>query len=61
MTIEKFLGPTSVFGWIGLVIMGSIWFGLTIGILCIMEVRFDAMLCDAIIIVVSCPLLTLIV
>lgn len=43
MTIEKFLGPASVFDWVGLVIMGSTWFGLTVGILCIMEVCFDAM------------------
>jgi len=39
MTIEKFLGPASVFDWVGLVIMGGTWFGLTVGILCIMEVR----------------------
>jgi V-type H+-transporting ATPase subunit a len=59
MTIEKFLGPASVFDWVGLVIMGSTWFGLTVGILCIMEVRL--MLCDgdAILVLVSCPLLTL--
>ncbi|KAF8898227.1 V-type ATPase, V0 complex, 116kDa subunit family [Gymnopilus junonius] len=37
MTIEGFLGPTSLFGWIGLIIMGCFWFGATIGILCIME------------------------
>jgi len=44
MTIEGFLGPTSVLGWVGLVCMGGFWFGATIGILCIMEVRVDAML-----------------
>lgn len=40
MTIEKFLGPASIFDWVGLAIMGGMWFGLTVGILCIMEVRF---------------------
>jgi len=39
MTLESFLGPTSVFGWIGLIIMGVMWLNLTICILCIMEVR----------------------
>jgi len=37
MTLESFLGPTSIFGWIALVIMSFFWFGLTIGILCLME------------------------
>lgn len=39
MTIEKFLGPTTIIGWVSLLIMGIMWFGLTIGILCVMEVR----------------------
>jgi len=37
MTLEKFLGPTGVFGYVTLLLMGSVWFGLTIFILCIME------------------------
>ena len=40
MTIEGFLGPSTLFGWAGLIIMGFFWFGATIGILCVMEVRF---------------------
>uniref|UniRef100_A0A8H7Y3X0 V-type proton ATPase subunit a n=1 Tax=Psilocybe cubensis TaxID=181762 RepID=A0A8H7Y3X0_PSICU len=39
MTLERFLGPTSIFGWIMLIIMGCFWFVLTVGILCVMEVR----------------------
>ncbi|KAF5372920.1 hypothetical protein D9758_001487 [Tetrapyrgos nigripes] len=37
MTLESFLGPTSVGGWIGLVIAGVLWFALTVFILCLME------------------------
>ncbi|KAJ6592325.1 V-type ATPase, V0 complex, 116kDa subunit family [Mycena vulgaris] len=37
MTLESFLGPTSILGWIALAIMGFMWFGLTVGILCLME------------------------
>ncbi|KAF8177611.1 V-type ATPase, V0 complex, 116kDa subunit family [Pholiota molesta] len=37
MTIAGFLNPTSIFGWVALVIMGGVWFALTIGILCVME------------------------
>ncbi|KAJ7097273.1 V-type ATPase, V0 complex, 116kDa subunit family [Mycena belliarum] len=37
MTLESFLGPTTIMGWIALAFMGSAWFGLTIGILCLME------------------------
>ncbi|KAF8894807.1 V-type ATPase, V0 complex, 116kDa subunit family [Infundibulicybe gibba] len=37
MTIEGSLGPTSLFGWIGLLLIGSFWFCATVGILCIME------------------------
>ncbi|KAK0442909.1 V-type ATPase, V0 complex, 116kDa subunit family [Armillaria borealis] len=37
MTIEGFLNPTGIFGWIGLIIIGAMWFSLTIFILCIME------------------------
>lgn len=38
MTLESFLQPAGVFGFVALIIMGTVWFGLTIGILCIMEV-----------------------
>ncbi|KAF8638811.1 hypothetical protein AX17_001869 [Amanita inopinata Kibby_2008] len=37
MTIEGYLHPTSVFGIIGLIVMGSLWFVLTIFGLCLME------------------------
>ncbi|KAF9484977.1 V0/A0 complex, 116-kDa subunit of ATPase [Pholiota conissans] len=37
MTIAGFLNPTSIFGWVALLIMGGVWFALTIGILCVME------------------------
>ncbi|KAF5349614.1 hypothetical protein D9756_009012 [Leucocoprinus leucothites] len=37
MTLEKWLGPTTLLGWIGLIVMGLFWFSLTIFILCIME------------------------
>ncbi|KAJ7175876.1 V-type ATPase, V0 complex, 116kDa subunit family [Mycena filopes] len=33
MILESALGPTSIFGWIKLAIMGSAWFGFTVGIL----------------------------
>ncbi|KAK0492212.1 V-type ATPase, V0 complex, 116kDa subunit family [Armillaria luteobubalina] len=33
MTIEGFLNPTGLFGWIGLIIIGAMWFSLTIFIL----------------------------
>lgn len=39
MTIAGFLGPTGIFGWIGLILVGALWFGATVGILCLMEVR----------------------
>lgn len=39
MTISRFLNPVSVLGWITLIIVGALWLGLTIGILCLMEVR----------------------
>ncbi|KAJ6582039.1 V-type ATPase, V0 complex, 116kDa subunit family [Mycena capillaripes] len=35
--LESALGPTSIFGWIKLAVMGSAWFGFTVGILCLME------------------------
>lgn len=38
MTLANVLGPTSILGWIALVIMTVFWFTLTIFILCIMEV-----------------------
>ncbi|KAF9557200.1 V0/A0 complex, 116-kDa subunit of ATPase [Agrocybe pediades] len=37
MTLARFLNPTSLFGWVGLIIMGAFWFSLTIFILCVME------------------------
>lgn len=37
MTIEGFLGPTTLFNWAALLFMGTFWFGATVGILCIME------------------------
>ncbi|KAK0458606.1 V-type ATPase, V0 complex, 116kDa subunit family [Desarmillaria tabescens] len=37
MTIEGFLNPSGIFGWIGLIIIAAMWFSLTIFILCIME------------------------
>lgn len=39
MTVEKFLPPNGIGGWIGLVIAGSLWLNFTIGVLCMMEVR----------------------
>ena len=39
MTLENVLGMEGVFGWIALVLMGALWFVLTVGILCVMEVR----------------------
>ena len=39
MTLEDWLGPTTLFGWLGLIVMGVFWFVLTVFILCIMEVR----------------------
>jgi vacuolar-type H+-ATPase subunit I/STV1 len=38
MTLEKFLGPTSIVGWIALIAVGAFWFGGTVFVLCIMEV-----------------------
>ncbi|KAK2460661.1 hypothetical protein APHAL10511_007131 [Amanita phalloides] len=37
MTISKYLHPTSVASFVGLVIMGFLWLNLTIGGLCLME------------------------
>ncbi|EAU81878.1 vacuolar (H+)-ATPase subunit [Coprinopsis cinerea okayama7 len=37
MTIAGFLNPQGVTGWIALAIMGSMWFSLTVFILCLME------------------------
>ncbi|KAJ7272883.1 V-type ATPase 116kDa subunit family-domain-containing protein [Mycena rebaudengoi] len=37
MTIEGSLGPASILGWIKLALMGSLWFGCTVGILYLME------------------------
>ncbi|KAJ3823021.1 V-type ATPase, V0 complex, 116kDa subunit family [Lentinula raphanica] len=37
MTLESWLEPTGVFGWIMLIVMGVFWFVLTVFILCIME------------------------
>lgn len=38
MTIENFLGPNSILGWVFLIVVIGLWFGLTVFILCIMEV-----------------------
>jgi hypothetical protein len=40
MTVGGFLepAPASLFDWIGLVGAGAVWFGGTVGILCLMEV-----------------------
>ncbi|KAF8590511.1 ATPase V0/A0 complex subunit [Ramaria rubella] len=37
MTLESFLSPSGVFGIVALIIMGTVWFSLTIAILCVME------------------------
>ncbi|TEB31325.1 H+-ATPase subunit [Coprinellus micaceus] len=37
MTLDGRTDPKSVAGWVGLVIMGTMWFSLTVGILCVME------------------------
>ncbi|KAF8487634.1 ATPase V0/A0 complex subunit [Gautieria morchelliformis] len=37
MTLESFLSPSGVFGFIALIIMGIVWFTLTVFILCVME------------------------
>lgn len=37
MTLEAFLEPEGVLGWVALVLVGVLWLGLTIGILCVME------------------------
>jgi len=37
MTIANALGPTSIFGYVALALVGVMWFVLTIGILCVME------------------------
>lgn len=39
MTIGIALGWSGLFGKIGLVLIGLVWFQLTVGILCVMEVR----------------------
>lgn len=39
MTIGGFLHPKGFGGWFGLLIMGLLWLNVTIGILCLMEVR----------------------
>lgn len=39
MTLENVLGMPGITGIIALVIMGGLWLSLTVGILCIMEVR----------------------
>jgi len=44
MTIARNLSPASIFDWLKLGIMGTSWFGFTVGILCIMEVWFTSLL-----------------
>jgi V-type H+-transporting ATPase subunit a len=39
MTIGGYLHPTSIGDFIGLVLMGFLWINMTIGGLCLMEVR----------------------
>ncbi len=39
MTLDTVLGIPGVLGIIALAIMGVVWFTLTVGILCVMEVR----------------------
>lgn len=39
MTIAGSLSPSSLMEWIGLLMKGALWLQLTIGILCVMEVR----------------------
>jgi V-type H+-transporting ATPase subunit a len=39
MTLEKFLGPTSIIGWVALIAIGAFWFTGTVFVLCIMEVK----------------------
>jgi hypothetical protein len=41
MTIGPLLGASSVIGIIAFVIMAFIWFTLTLGVLCVMEVCTD--------------------
>ena len=41
MTLDNVLGMPGIVGWIGLVLVGSLWLSLTIGILCVMEVRLS--------------------
>ena len=52
MTLEKYLEPTSIMGWVALFAVGGFWFGGTVCVLCIMEVgiclttkRIEAELC----------------
>ncbi|KAL4243901.1 V-type proton ATPase subunit a [Abortiporus biennis] len=37
MTLDGVLGMSRVFGYIALILMGAVWFGLTVAILCVME------------------------
>jgi hypothetical protein len=49
MTLDNFLPPNGIRGWIGLVFMAALWLNCTIGILCLMEVRYHALValsCD---------------
>ena len=46
MTIQNFLPPSSAGGWIALIIVVVLWFILTVGILCLMEVRGPLPLAD---------------
>ena len=38
MTLDNVLGMPGILGLVALVIVGALWFGLTVGILCVMEV-----------------------
>jgi V-type H+-transporting ATPase subunit a len=39
MVLEPMLGPATILGWVALAAAGVFWFGATVGILCLMEVR----------------------
>ena len=41
MTLARVLDATGLFGWINFVLILALWFNLTVGILCVMEVSGD--------------------
>ena len=38
MTLERFLGPTSILGWVAMIAVGCFWSAGTVFVLCIIEV-----------------------